>query len=94
MFSWDPNKAVSNFEKHRVSFEEATTIFVDPSGLEVDDLRHSLEERRLKRLGISILGRVLLVVYAARRSIDGKETIRIISARQASRKERAAYARP
>jgi uncharacterized DUF497 family protein len=91
MFSWDTQKAIQNFEKHGVSFEEAVTIFADPEGLDWEDLAHSAQETRFKRLGTSSEDRILLVVYTIRRSKDGKETIRIISARQASRKERQAY---
>lgn len=92
MFSWDANKALQNLEKHRVSFEEAATVFLDPEGLDFDDLEHTTEEQRYKRLGFSINKRIILVVYTIRELADGKETIRIISARQASRKERKAYA--
>lgn len=91
-FAWDLRKAILNYEKHRVSFEESITVFSDAEGLEWEDLQHSHAEKRWKRIGISIEGRVLLVVYTVRRMKDGKETIRIISARQASRKERQAYA--
>ena len=93
MFTWDANKAIVNVEKHGVSFEEAATIFGDPDGLEWEDTGHSGLEARRKRLGESAGGRVLLVVYTVRRSHRGNEAIRIISARQASRKERKAYAR-
>jgi uncharacterized DUF497 family protein len=85
------SKAIANFEKHRVSFEEAATIFADTEGLDWQDLTHSNQEIRYKRIGLSIERNVLLVVYTVRRSRDGKETIRIISARSASRKERQAY---
>lgn len=91
MFSWDPRKAIANFEKHRVSFEEAATIFADPEGLEWEDLTHANHEVRYKRIGLSVERKVLPVVYTLRRAQDGKETIRIISARCASRKERKAY---
>ena len=91
MFSWDPRKAIANFEKHRVSFEEAATIFADPEGLEWEDVTHVNHEVRYKRIGLSVDRKVLLIVYTLRRSQDGKETIRIISARCASRKERKAY---
>lgn len=91
MFTWDTRKAIINFEKHRVSFEEAATIFADADGLDWEDLTHSAQEKRYKRLGISTEGNILIVVYTARRLKDGKETIRIISARPASRKERKAY---
>jgi uncharacterized DUF497 family protein len=91
MFSWDAQKAISNYEKHGVSFEETATIFSDPEALDWEDTDHSQTEKRFKRLGMSIGKRILLVVYTVRRTKNGKETIRIISARQASRKERKAY---
>lgn len=91
MFSWDTAKATANLEKHRISFEEAATVFSDADGLDWQDLEHSSREPRYKRLGQSIGRRILIVVYTVRRLKDGKETIRIISARQASRKERKAY---
>jgi uncharacterized DUF497 family protein len=92
MFIWNTQKAISNFEKHGISFEEAALIFADPEALDWDDPVHSELEPRLKRLGQSAGGRILLVVYTIRESRDGKEKIRIISARQANRKERKAYA--
>ena len=91
MFSWDAAKALHNLRKHGVSFEEAATVFADPEALDWADTVHSGDEQRSKRLGKSATGRILLLVYTIRRMKDGKETIRIISARQASRKERAAY---
>ncbi len=91
MFSWDTQKAISNYEKHEVPFEEASTVFADPEGLDWEDSDHSQREPRIKRLGLSIQSRLLLVVYTTRRLKNGKETIRIISARKASRKERKAY---
>ncbi len=93
MFSWDARKAIANYEKHGVSFGEAATVFADPEGLDWEDPRHSQLERRSRRLGLSAAGRVLLVVYTFRRLKHAQETIRLISARQASRKERKAYAR-
>lgn len=92
MFSWDARKALKNREKHGVLFEEAATVFADPDALDWEDLEHGDWERRWKRLGLAAGGRVLLVVYTLRRMKDGSETIRIISARQASSKERKAYA--
>jgi uncharacterized protein len=94
MFSWDIVKAAANLEKHGISFEEAATVFSDAEGLDWEDLKHSsTREPRYKRLGRSIGRRILIVVYAVRRLKDGKETIRIISARHASRKERKTYSR-
>jgi uncharacterized protein len=92
MFTWDTAKALLNYEKHLVSFEEAATVFADPNALEWEDQAHSFHESRFKRLGKSGEGRVLLIIYTLRRLGHGQETIRIISARQASRKERKAYA--
>ncbi|HKW64110.1 MAG TPA: BrnT family toxin [Candidatus Acidoferrum sp.] len=74
-----------------MSFEEAATVFGDPEALDWDDPEHSESELRSKRLGASVSGRILIVSYAPRRLKDGKEIIRIISARQATRKERKAY---
>jgi len=76
-----------------VSFEEAATVFGDPQALAGPDLRHSEGERRSLRLGRAATGRVLMVAYTIRRRGDG-ESVRIIGARRASRKERTAYAAP
>ena len=92
VFSWDIAKAIANFEKHGVPFQEAATIFNDPHALDGDDPEHSSHERRRQRIAMSVTGRILFVAYTIRRSEHEKETIRIISARQASRKERQAYA--
>ncbi len=92
MFSWDTRKALGNLKKYGVSFEEAATVFGDAEALDWDDPEYSLQEHRFKRLGASLSGRIVIVVYAPRRLKDGKEIIRIISARQATRKEREAYA--
>ena len=92
MFSWDVAKALKNYAKHGVSFEEASTVFGDPQGLDWRDLEHSASEARSKRLGTSSEGQTLIVVYTQRRLNNGKETTRIISARRANRQERQAYA--
>lgn len=91
MFEWDARKASANLAKHDVSFDEAATIFGDGQALDGPDHRHSTVEPRFLRLGRSVIGRVLMVAYTVRSSRNG-ETIRIISARRASRRERAAYA--
>lgn len=92
MFSWGARKALNNLKKHAVSFEEAATVFVGPDALDWDDPEHSYSEQRSKRLGSSHAGRILIVVYTQRRLKHGQEVIRVISARQATRKERQAYA--
>ena len=90
MFEWDPRKAEANAAKHGVLFDDAVTVFLDGHALDGLDLQHSKAERRFLRLGRAADGRVLMVAYTLRRSGDA-ETIRIISARRASRGERAAY---
>ena len=91
MFEWDARKAAVNRAKHGVSFEEAGTVFGDPNGLDGPDLRHLARESRFLRLGPAATGRMLVVAYTVRRR-DDDESVRIISARRASRKERAVYA--
>jgi uncharacterized DUF497 family protein len=90
VFEWDPRKAEANAAKHGVSFDEAVTVFLDGDALDGPDLQHSRDEMRFLRLGRAVDGRVLMVAYTLRRSGDA-EAIRIISARRASRRERAAY---
>ena len=91
MFEWDPRKATANAAKHGVTFDDAVTVFLDPNALDGPDAQHSAAESRFRRLGRSADGRVLIVAYTLRRDGDA-EAIRIISARRASRRERAAYA--
>ncbi|MBN8549368.1 MAG: BrnT family toxin [Deltaproteobacteria bacterium] len=91
MFAWDSKKAEQNRSKHGVSFEEAATAFLDSDGLDGDDIKHSSYEIRSFRVARSALGRILTVIYTVRHSDDGKDEIRIISARRASRDERTAY---
>lgn len=91
MFDWDIEKAILNFDKHGVSFEEAATAFDDEDGLDWADPKHSKAETRRKRLAESNVERLLLIVYTIRKLTNGNETIRIISARAASYNERRAY---
>ena len=85
-FEWDEAKAKSNLRKHRVSFEEASTVFRDPLSLTIDDPDHSNDEDRFITLGESNMNRMLVVVFTER-----DDRIRIISARPASRRERRQY---
>jgi uncharacterized DUF497 family protein len=87
-FQWDPRKAAANLRKHRVSFTEAETVFMDEHGLLLDDPEHSGTEDRFLLLGSSAGGRLLIVVHAYRAAAG---IIRIISARQADRDERRHY---
>jgi uncharacterized DUF497 family protein len=87
VFEWDTEKARLNVAKHGVSFEEAATVFEDPSALDGDDVLHSAGETRRLRIGASRDEHVLVVAYIIRGG-----AVRIISARRASRRERARYA--
>jgi uncharacterized DUF497 family protein len=85
-FEWDQKKAASNLRKHGVSFKEAATAFGDPLSLTIPDPDHSLEEDRFVLIGESQKERLLVVAHAER-----SDTIRIISARLATRGERKSY---
>ena len=88
-FSWDAGKEKQNIKKHKVSFEEAATVFYDENAIEFFDPDHSKDEDRFLMLGLSWRFRALVVSYCLRRK--GSE-IRIISARKANKKEEKVYA--
>ena len=85
-FEWDARKAKRNFAKHRVSFEEATTVFLDPLSATGDDPDHSANEHRFITIGLSTSGRLLTVSHTER-----DDSIRIISARRSTKEEREIY---
>jgi uncharacterized DUF497 family protein len=85
-FEWDPAKAASNEVKHGVTFHEAATAFGDPLSLLFDDPDHSHDEQRALLIGLSDERQLLVVAYTERGDI-----IRIISAREATRRERDEY---
>lgn len=85
-FEWDDEKAESNLHKHGVSFPEAQTVFADSLALTGYDPDHSDGEDRYITMGTSIEGRLLVVSHT-----DRGDRVRIISAREASRKERRDY---
>ena len=87
-FSWNTGKARQNIIKHKVSFEEASTVFYDENAIEFFDPEHSETEERFLMLGISWRLRVLVVSYCLRQE---DMIIRIISARKASKKEEKVY---
>jgi len=89
-FEWDDRKAELNKKKHGVSFKEAATVFDDTDALQIFDPDHSEEEDRFILLGMSSILRVLVVCHCFRASDD---TIRIISARKATRNESSTYER-
>lgn len=87
-FGWDASKAASNIKKHGVSFEEAQSVFYDEFAIQFFDEEHSGEEDRFLLLGMSTGARLLLVCHCERES---GSIIRIISARQATKRESAFY---
>ena len=87
-FSWDEHKAAENGRKHKVSFEEAMTVFLDENAGDFFDPDHSEGEDRFLMLGMSWRLRLLAVHYTIR---DRGRQIRIISARKATKNEAKAY---
>ena len=88
LFDWDEQKNLLNQMKHAVSFEEATTVFLDENALYKADIDHSDEEERFILLGISMFANLLVVIHCYR---DEVGTIRIISARKATKNEERQY---
>ena len=87
-FEWDPEKNEINKQKHRVSFEEAQTVFYDYNAVMITDPEHSDSEERFILLGFSAMARLLLVCHCYRGKDD---IIRIISARKANSFEARQY---
>jgi uncharacterized protein len=84
-FEWDVTKAAANLRKHHVSFEEATTVFLDPHARLYEDPDSDVGEARFLLVGVSAATRMLVVVHVERAA-----HLRIISAREATRRERRA----
>jgi len=85
-FEWDTRKAARNVERHQVSFEEAATALSDPMAASGIDPDHSITEERYVSFGVSEKGRLVVVSHT-----EKHETIRIISARKASKGEKELY---
>ena len=85
-FEWDARKAAANLKKHKITFEEAKTVFADPFTITIDDPKHSIDERRFVDTGASADGKILVVSYTER-----ERKIRLISCRKATRTERKIY---
>ena len=88
IFKWDTKKATSNLKKHKVSFDEAKSVFYDDNAKIISDPDHSLDEDRFILLGMSSYASLLIVCHCYR---DNDQIIRIISARKATRQERKNY---
>lgn len=85
-FEWNPDKADLNLRKHNISFHEATTVFNDSLSVTFPDPDHSIGEERYVIIGISELGKFLIVSHT-----DRENRIRIISSRTANRQEKRFY---
>ncbi len=86
-FEWDENKNKINIQKHGISFEKAKTVFYDDYGILIADIEHSLDEQRFLLLGIDEFSKLLVVCHCIREN----DTIRIISARNATKTETKQY---
>lgn len=87
-FVWDEKKAEQNLKNHKLSFEEAQTVFSDPNARMIFDLDHSVDEDRFILLGISAALRILIVSHCF---LEDDRIIRIISARKANKNEQKQY---
>jgi len=85
-YGWDPGKAISNFSKHGVSFEEAITVFGDPLAITILDPDHSIDEERWLTMGLSAQRRIVAVWHTNR-----GDSVRVIGARPATPQERRDY---
>jgi len=90
-FEWDPRKAHDNRDKHGITFDEAATVFRDSKALSIFDPDHSETEDRWITMGISVKGRLLIVIHTFREENDDAITIRIISSRKATKRETKTY---
>ena len=91
IFEWDNNKNVSNIKKHGVSFIEAKSVFYDEHAILKTDIMHSDHEDRFLLLGLSEIGNTLIVSHCERSIENEFESIRIISARKATKIEAETY---
>ena len=89
-FEWDKAKETLNKQKHGISFEQAAYVFADPWALNRYDDEHSVDEERWVILGKSINEVILIVVHTFKND-QGIETVRIISARKATKQEQQSY---
>ncbi len=87
-FEWDENKNCINKRKHKISFEEASTVFYDDNAILFDDPDHSIYEERFLILGFTNASRICIVSHCYR---DSEGLIRIISEGSATKKERRYY---
>ncbi len=86
-FEWDTEKATTNIKKHKISFDEASTVFSNTLAHIFDDEEHTAEEHREIIIGRSITNRLLLICFTEK----AEDIVRIFSARLATKRERQDY---
>ena len=92
-FAWDPSKARQNLKDHKIAFERAATVFLDPQALSEFDEDHSEDEDRWLTLGVDRTGTLLVVSHTYQEETEASATIRLISARKATKNETKQYTR-
>ena len=90
-FTWDDDKAILNWKKHKVTFETAAEVFIDEYAVDIWDMDHNDYEDRRNIIGRVDNSDILFVVYVERTTQYDEVIYRIISARPANRKERKLY---
>lgn len=90
-FEWDPAKLAKNIRKHEIGFELASTVLKDPLAISMLDHDHCALEERWITMGHTRDGRLLVVSHTWTETDNGTTTVRLISARRATRRERHEY---
>ena len=90
-FEWDSNKAKSNILKHKISFEDAASVFKDENAISIYDDKHSSQEDRWITIGLDIKTRTLVVIHTYISIDEDNCNIRVISARKATKQEKIIY---
>ena len=90
-FEWDSNKAKSNISKHKISFEDATSVFKDENAISLYDEKHSSKEDRWITIGLDTITRTLIVIHTFITIDKNNCNIRVISARKATKQEKIIY---
>jgi uncharacterized DUF497 family protein len=91
LFEWDPDKAKQNKKKHRISFEQAATVFTDPKAISLYDTEHSKDEDRWITLGLSDNHGLAIVCHTFQWIDKSSARIRIFSSRKATTRESRQY---
>ena len=90
-FEWDPNKAKENLRKHRITFDRAAEVILDPLTVSVSDEEHSEDEERWVSIGKDRRGSLLILIHTFLEVSSEESRIRIISARRANKRETKQY---